>query len=654
MNILISTPGRLLQHMDQTIAFDTSNLQLLVLDEADRILDMGFAKTLDAIIANLPSPGPNGRQTLLFSATQSNSITALARLSLRDPTYISVRDQQTSAVTGDGTTADGVEVLKEAETPDNLEQHYMVIDLDRKLDVLWGFVKSHLSCKTLVFMSSCKQVRFAYETFRHLRPGISLLHIHGKQKQTKRLEIFQRFTTSSHAVLFATDIAARGLDFPSVNWVVQADCPEDVDTYIHRVGRTARYNSKGKALLFLLPSEQEGFLQRLKDKKLNSRVSQIKINPNKASVSIQKQFQSLAFRFPEIKFLAQRAFISYVRSIHLQKDKKTFKLDDLPLDKYAASLGLAGTPKIKFVGKQQAAAKKNKARDLAKLKAAAGKAAVISDNEEASIASDEDASDIDASSSEDEEHEASTAQVDGAPAAATKPSKTTKYDKMYKRKNQNVLSEHYNKVVEHDEEDRPKPGNLLGADDDQEDFIVPASKPKALDSINIGTDNDIEEAFNAELEHDDLSKRKLKAGVTKKGLQKLRGKGEKLVFDDEGAPHALYEFVGEDAIEDVDAERQRFLADEGSRMQSRDAADKEAERDAKRDKKRKRKEREREVDAARKGLSQNAVLGPEGGDDFGPDDMQELVAPAHSEVAVDDDEDLEALALRALRKKARH
>jgi ATP-dependent RNA helicase DDX10/DBP4 len=92
-----------------------------------------------------------------------------------------------------------------------------------------------------------------------------LLHLHGKQKQFKRLEVFQKFTKSKHVVLFATDIAARGLDFPSVDWVVQVDAPEDVETYIHRVGRTARYNSQGKALLFLLPSEEEGMVAKLEE-----------------------------------------------------------------------------------------------------------------------------------------------------------------------------------------------------------------------------------------------------------------------------------------------------------------------------------------------------------------------------------------------------
>lgn len=282
MNILVATPGRLLQHMDETIGFECSNLQLLVLDEADRILDMGFAKTVNAIIENVP----RSRQTMLFSATQTKRVKDLARLSLQSPEYVAVREADF-----------------EGSTPRNLEQHYMVVPLEHKLDVLYSFLRTHTSCKALVFMSSCRQVQFVHETFCKLRPGISLLALHGKQKQTKRLQIFSQFTSSQHAILFATDIAARGLDFPAVDWVVQLDAPEDVDTYIHRVGRTARYQAKGQSLLFLLPSEEKGVLENLAKK--NVPVGKIKPRESKTQ-SIQNQLQSFAFQEPEVKHLAQK------------------------------------------------------------------------------------------------------------------------------------------------------------------------------------------------------------------------------------------------------------------------------------------------------------------------------------------------------------
>jgi len=136
-----------------------------------------------------------------------------------------------------------------------------------------------------------------------MHPGIPLIHLHGKQKQNTRLTMFQKFTTTKHAVLLATDIAARGLDFPSVDWVVQLDAPEDVETYIHRVGRTARYESKGKGLLVLCPSEEEGMKVALGRKALE--VNEIKIRQSKTQ-NIENQLQNLAFQDPEIKYLGQR------------------------------------------------------------------------------------------------------------------------------------------------------------------------------------------------------------------------------------------------------------------------------------------------------------------------------------------------------------
>ena len=259
-----------------------------VLDEADRILDMGFQRTLTALLDHLPK----SRQTLLFSATQTQSVADLARLSLKDPVQIGIE----------------VSPLSQSFLPQKLEQHYLLVELDKKLDVLWSFIKTHLQSKIIVFMSSCNQVRFVFETFCKMHPGVPLLQLQGKQKQSTRLTMYQKFTTTSHAVLFATDIAARGLDFPSVDWVVQLDAPEEADTYIHRVGRTARYESKGKGLLFLLPSEEEGMKAALQLKGIE--VSKIKNRPSKTQ-NIQNQLQNLCFQDPEIKHLGQRVWFVF-------------------------------------------------------------------------------------------------------------------------------------------------------------------------------------------------------------------------------------------------------------------------------------------------------------------------------------------------------
>ena len=324
MNILICTPGRLLHHMDQTANFDCSSLKVLVLDEADRILDLGFQRTMNAIVENLP----NERQTLLFSATQTKSVRDLARLSLSDPEYVAVHEHSSSS------------------TPHKLSQSYILCELQDKLCVLYSFLRSHTSCKIIVFMSSCKQVKFVYEAFRRLRPGVPLMALYGRQKQLKRVAIYNDFCRKKAAILFCTDIAARGLDFPAIDWVVQLDCPEDANTYIHRVGRTARYEKDGKALLILLPSEEQGMLDALKAKKIP--IEEIKVNPKKM-VSIQGKLDAFCAQDPEMKHWAQRSFICYLRSVHLQSNKKIFDIHKLPTDKYANSLGLAQPPRIRFL-----------------------------------------------------------------------------------------------------------------------------------------------------------------------------------------------------------------------------------------------------------------------------------------------------------------
>ncbi|XP_006610839.1 probable ATP-dependent RNA helicase DDX10 [Apis dorsata] len=322
-NIVICTPGRLLQHMDENPLFDCINMQLLVLDEADRCLDMGFEQTMNSIIENLPPK----RQTLLFSATQTKSVRDLARLSLKDPLYVSVHEHSKHI------------------TPETLQQSYVVCALEDKISMLWSFIRNHLKQKIIIFFSSCKQVKYINEIFCRLRPGISLLALYGTLHQLKRMEIYETFCRKQFAVLFATDIAARGLDFPAVNWVIQMDCPEDVNAYVHRAGRTARFQQNGECLLVLLPSEEK-MVQKLKERKIP--ISMIQINPNKLQ-SPQRKMEALLARDVSLKESAQRAFVAYVRSIFLMKDKEIFNVHTLNTDLFSRSLGLAIPPRIRFL-----------------------------------------------------------------------------------------------------------------------------------------------------------------------------------------------------------------------------------------------------------------------------------------------------------------
>jgi len=318
-SVLIATPGRLLQHLDESSGLSVDNLQMLVLDEADRILDFGFQKTVEYIIEHLPKD----RQSLLFSATMHASVHRLGRVALSDPLLVSVhRDDKNS-------------------TPNRLRQAYMSVPLEKKVDVLFSFLRSKSQKKMIVFVSSCKQVRFLYEALKVLKPGPAVMELHGKQKLQKRMSVFHEFMERNAAVaLFCTDIAARGVDFPAVDWVLQLDCPDTVDSYIHRVGRTARYESSGASVLFLLPSEQ-AFLQKLKTARIEIKSTSIK--QGKVS-SVMGPLQSLLASDPAVKHLAERSIVSYARSVHLMQDKEVFNAKALNVEDFAFALGLVAAP----------------------------------------------------------------------------------------------------------------------------------------------------------------------------------------------------------------------------------------------------------------------------------------------------------------------
>ncbi|KAI0128160.1 DEAD-domain-containing protein [Hypoxylon sp. NC0597] len=534
MNILVCTPGRMLQHLDQTAGFDVDNLQILVLDEADRIMDMGFQSAVDALIEHLPK----SRQTMLFSATQSKKVSDLARLSLKDPEYVAVHEAAATA------------------TPTTLTQHYLVTPLAEKMDTLYGFIKANLKSKMIVFLSSGKQVRFVYESFRHLQPGIPLLHLHGRQKQVARLEITSRFAAAKHSCLFATDVVARGVDFPAVDWVVQMDCPEDTDTYIHRVGRTARYERNGKAVLFLDPSEEEGMLKRLEQRKVPIHKVNVK---EKKKQSIKNQIQDMCFKNPDLKYLGQKAFISYTRSIHLQKDKDIFDLKKLDLDAYADSLGLPGAPQIRF----------QKGEDVKKLKNAP-RAGLSSDSE----------SDFDETGKKKKK----------------KGEVRTKYDRMFERTNQDVLTSHYTKII--GDGDQAANG---GQDEDEDDFLSvkrvlegddlddAEGGKRLVPGTKIITGLGGEEPFVVD------SKRREKMLKSKKKMLKFKGKGDKVVFDDDGTMHHPYRIKDEeDFIRDgsAEAQRQKFVESEAVKVKEADISDKQLAKDRRREKKEKRKARE--------------------------------------------------------------
>jgi ATP-dependent RNA helicase DDX10/DBP4 len=490
-----------------------------------------------------------------------------------------------------------VHEASDSATPASLQQNYVLVNLPEKLDTLYAFMKTHLKCKAIVFMSTGKQVRFAYETFRHLHPGVPLIHLHGRQKQMSRAEITARFAASKHCYLFCTDIVARGLDFPSVDWVIQLDAPEDADTYIHRVGRTARYEKGGKALLMLLPSEEGAFLARLKKRKVE--VGKLNIKQNKKQ-SIVPQLQHMCFKDPEIKYLGQKAFVSYVRSINLHKDKDVFKVEQLPVEEFAASLGLPGAPRIKFLSAKDVKAKKN----------AILKPESDSDGESASGSSEGE------SGSESEKDELDRRLL----GDEVKKGPRTKYDRMFERRNQDILSEHYTKLIEHDDEAKV---DAETADADEDDAFMKIKRADhALEPSDTAKGPQVAMPGDAPSEvFKPDSKRKAKEALSKKAMLKYKPLGTKLVFDEEGEAHPLYEMQTEEDFRAQGPSQQQideFLKRQAELLQTVDVDDKVEAKDKKRDKRRKQLERAKQLaeqEAQDSDSDEAVVLAPYSGDE---------------------------------------
>ncbi|VDD92079.1 unnamed protein product [Enterobius vermicularis] len=330
VNIVISTPGRLLQHMDENSMFTCDQLQMLVIDEADRILDLGFASQMDAILSNLP----NERQTLLFSATQTTNVEELTRLALRDPIYVSVHENASEA------------------TPEQLQQSYLICRDEDKINFLWSFFMNHQKKKSLVFVSTCRQARFLTKAFHHLRPGLPVFGLWGTMNQSRRLQVFETFNErKSAAAMVATDVASRGLDFARVDWVIQLDCPATVEDYIHRVGRTARMDEKGEAVLVLTPSQEKSMCIRLAARKVP--ISKIRLGlihlTGRTLADISNKLQSILIKIEGLKQFAQQVF----------KYSNIFDVASIDVGALANSYGLSTAPRLRFLTRASRNNKRN-------------------------------------------------------------------------------------------------------------------------------------------------------------------------------------------------------------------------------------------------------------------------------------------------------
>ncbi|HEX5329799.1 DEAD/DEAH box helicase [Sulfuricurvum sp.] len=247
IDILIATPGRLLDHVGQGTV-DLSGVEIFVLDEADRMLDMGFIRDIRRVITILPK----ARQNLMFSATYSDEIKTLANTLLRNPAEVEVARRNTSS-----------ELVK---------QSVILVDCKRKSALLGELIGKNKWEQVLVFTRTKHGANKLTEYFQKI--GITAAAIHGNKSQAARTKALDDFKKSTVRVLVATDIAARGIDIDALPHVVNFELPNIAEDYVHRIGRTGRAGCEGEALSLVCVDEADYLrgIEKLINKKLDSRI----------------------------------------------------------------------------------------------------------------------------------------------------------------------------------------------------------------------------------------------------------------------------------------------------------------------------------------------------------------------------------------------
>jgi len=240
-DVVVGTPGRILDHMDRR-TFNLEKIKILVLDEADRMLDMGFKNDVERIIWKCPKE----RQTLLFSATISTELVELAKKYMKNPIRVSAEAY--------------VDASK-------LTQNYYNIEDNKKFSLLVHFLKHEKSGLVMIFCNTKRNTDFVANNLKD--HGIRAMAIHGGHSQEKRSSTMYKFHEQQISVLVCTDVAARGLDIKGVSHIYNYDIPKTSDEYIHRIGRTARAGKDGKVINILTSRDYDNFQAVLRNRDLN-------------------------------------------------------------------------------------------------------------------------------------------------------------------------------------------------------------------------------------------------------------------------------------------------------------------------------------------------------------------------------------------------
>lgn len=337
-NVLIGTPGRLLELLSSRHVHCSASFDALVLDEADRLLDLGFKDDLQKILSRLPKQ----RRTGLFSASVSEAVDQLIRVGLRNPVRIAVKVKARAAENGQ---------IEDKRTPASLQMSYLVAPPSHKLPAIKQILEKvqPQPQKTIFYLATC----FAVDYFQHVLPevlkGHTIVPLHGKHPDKVRRKNFSKFVDSvTPSVLITTDVAARGLDIPSVDLVLQLDPPSDPKTFIHRCGRAGRAGRKGLAVTFLTPGLEEDYVEFL-------RVRQTPVAPlTNPSIEITPEditqvtnaIRKVAKTDRAIYDKAQRGFVSWVRAYSKHTASSIFRVEDLDWSELGAAWGLLRLPRM--------------------------------------------------------------------------------------------------------------------------------------------------------------------------------------------------------------------------------------------------------------------------------------------------------------------
>ncbi|CAF3586981.1 unnamed protein product [Fusarium graminearum] len=337
-NVLISSPGRLVELMSSPhVHCPQSSFEVLVLDEADRLLDLGFKPDLQKILSHLPKQ----RRTGLFSASVSEAVGEIIRVGLRNPVKIEVKVK----IKGGG-------ILEDRKTPASLQMTYMVKPASQKLPALAELLRQLpvRPQRSIVFLSTCAAVDY----FQHILPlilpeGFALVPLHGKHAAKVREKNFNKFLSSvSPTILLTTDLAARGLDIPQVDLVVQIDAPSDPKVFIHRSGRAGRAGRKGLAVVMLHPGREEDYVQFLEIRKTP-------IAPLEKPTITTSEDDAAEFAKKTRDFVltdrglfdkAQKAFVSWARSYGAHQATSIFRAADLDWADLGNAWGLLRMPRM--------------------------------------------------------------------------------------------------------------------------------------------------------------------------------------------------------------------------------------------------------------------------------------------------------------------